>query len=283
MPEPRFALSTRLFQDALLDREHLVHIAAHGFDGLELVATRTHFDYRSDASVGRLREWLSETGLDLDAVHAPVFEAVRGRSGIGQYSLASSDEPRRQAAVAEALAALRLALHIPFRQLIVHLGIPAAEDRDGVDNRRDAARRSAEAVTEAASRLGVQVAFELLPNALSTAHALVRLLEEELEGTSAGICLDYGHAHLTGDLADVIETVGGHIVATHIHDNDGRRDSHLMPFAGTIDWAAAMTETQKVGYDGSFTFEVAESGDPAQILSRAARVRARLADALVTF
>ena len=151
------------------------------------------------------------------------------------------------------------------------------------ENRRDAARRSAEALVEAAVDLGVQVAFELLPNALSTADALLRLLEEDLDGTNAGICLDYGHAHLTGDLADVIENVGGHIVATHLHDNDGRRDSHLMPFAGTIDWPAAMTETQKVGYDGAFTFEITESGDPAQILTRAARVRARLADALITF
>ena len=50
-----------------------------------------------------------------------------------------------------------------------------------------------------------------------------------------------------------------------------------------VDEPAAMTETQKVGYDGAFTFEITESGDPAQILTRAARVRARLADALITF
>jgi sugar phosphate isomerase/epimerase len=30
------------------------------------------------------------------------------------------------------------------------------------------------------------------------------------------------------------------IVTTHIHDNHGEKDEHLLPYSGTIDWKAAL-------------------------------------------
>ncbi len=66
-----------------------------------------------------------------------------------------------------------------------------------------------------------------------------------------GICLDFGHAHMDGDLVDAIETVSEHLVTTHVHDNRGRTDDHLLPFEGTIDWPGALTAIQKVGYEGT--------------------------------
>ena len=97
----------------------------------------------------------------------------------------------------------------------------------------------------------MRVAIEVIPNPLSGASELLDLIEEDLDGLDVGICLDYGHAHLMGDLGEAIETVSGHLLTTHVHDNGGMRDDHLVPFAGTIDWDAAMMSTQKIGYDGS--------------------------------
>ena len=110
------------------------------------------------------------------------------------------------------------------------------------------------------------------------------LIEDDLDGLDIGVCLDYGHAHLMGDLGDAIETVGGHVWTTHVHDNDSRSDTHGVPFTGHIDWAAAMVETQKVGYEGTLMFEVANAGgNPGDVLARTAKARERLAHMLVTF
>jgi sugar phosphate isomerase/epimerase len=68
-----------------------------------------------------------------------------------------------------------------------------------------------------------------------------------------------------------------------MHDNNGRRDDHLVPYAGTIDWDAAMMETQKVGYDGVLMFEVADTGDPIDVLKRTAKARERLEHMFVAF
>jgi sugar phosphate isomerase/epimerase len=279
----RFGLSTHLFHDHRLTRDHLAVVARHGFDAVEVFATRTHFDYRDDHAVTQLAGWLRETKLELHSVHAPIAEAVRRGEMVAPYSTASGDEARRAIAVAEAKAALGVAARIPFTYLVLHLGVPAHTRPPANDNQPAAARRSLEEIAEAARAVGVRLALEVIPNALSTPAALVRLLEDETEELDAGICLDYGHAHLMGDLGEAIEEVSGHLVTTHMHDNRRRADDHLPPFGGSINWDVAMMETQKIGYDGLLMLEVADGGDPVATLQRCADARQRLESTLVIF
>ncbi len=144
------------------------------------------------------------------------------------------------------------------------------------DNNRDAARRSVNALATLARPLGVNIAVELIPNELSRAGSLVHFVEDVLDAGAASICLDLGHAHLEGDVVDTIETVSEHIAAVHAHDNRGRADDHLLPFEGTMDWPAAMTALQKVGYDGTVILEIAPLGSTKETLGRARTARARM-------
>lgn len=260
-----------------------MHIAAHGFEAIELFATRAHFDYHDERAIGRLADWLSDTRLELHSLHAPIVEGIKHGQWVGSFSTASGDETRRAAAIAETRAALDVARRIPYGFLVVHLGMPSAERLPPGENQPDAARRSLAEIAGLAAEVGVRVAVEVIPNALSGAAALVHLIEDQLEGFDVGICLDYGHAHLMGDLGEEIETISGHLWTTHVHDNGGRRDDHLVPFAGTIDWDAAMMATQKIGYDGVLMLEVADAGDPVDVLQRSAKARARLEKTFVTF
>jgi sugar phosphate isomerase/epimerase len=279
----QFGISTHLFHEHRLSREHLVHIAAHGFEAVELFATRAHFDYKSPEAIAEVAEWLSDTRLTLHSIHAPIVERMHQGRWVGAFSNASSDESRRKLAVAEAQAAIAVAAHIPFRYLVLHVGVPTSEQQNASDNQPGAARRSVEEIATAAERANVRVAVEVMPNALSDAATLAQLVEEQLDGLDVGVCLDYGHAHLMGDLCEAIEELSGHMWTTHVHDNHGTRDDHLTPYAGTIDWDAAMMETQKIGYDGALMFEVADTGDPLDILKRCAKARERLEKSFVTF
>src|SRR5262245_35778661 len=96
----RFGVSTHLYHDRRLEREHLAQVAAYGFEGIELFATRSHFDYRDDAAIDLLREWLAATGLTLTSVHAPITDLFgAGDRWLPTYSNAVSDRARREAAV----------------------------------------------------------------------------------------------------------------------------------------------------------------------------------------
>jgi sugar phosphate isomerase/epimerase len=279
----QFGISTHLFHNHRLIRDHLVHIAAHGFECVELFATRSHFDYRNDEAVVELAEWLSDTQMRVHSMHAPIMERMEKGRWVGAFSTAASDENRRKAAVAETEAALSVATRIPFQYLVLHLGVPAGQQPGNSDNQAQAARRSVEEIAAAAARVNVRVAVEVIPNALSDAATLAQLVEEQLEGLDVGVCLDYGHAHLMGDLGEAIEELSGHLWTTHVHDNHGKKDDHLTPYAGTIDWDAAMMATQKIGYDGVLMFEVDDTGDPVDVLRRCTKARERLEKSFVTF
>jgi sugar phosphate isomerase/epimerase len=283
LSDHRFGVSTHLFHEARLNREHLVDIAGHGFEAVEVFATRAHFDYHDARAIAQLAEWLSDTQLSFHSMHAPIVDAIRGGKWVGAYSIATGDETKRKAAVAEIAATLKVAAIAPFKYLVVHLGIPDGQTVPPNDNQPDAARRSVEEIVARAGEVNVRVALEVMPNKLSSAGAICYLIEEQLDGVDVGICLDYGHANLMGDLSDAVETVGGHLWTTHVHDNDGRKDDHRVPFAGRIDWDAAIMETQKIGYDGVLMFEVENTGNPIEVLDRAVKARERLEHMFVAF
>ena len=276
----RFGISTHLYHDQRLSRDHLVEIAAHGFEAVEVFATRSHFDYHDAAAIARLGEWLRETGLALHGIHAPIAQSMAGGDQWGEaISNAVSDGAKRQAAVREAEAALNIARQIPTDVFVVHLGTPTIQ---GGENNRTAALRSVEEICRMAEPIGIRVALEIIPNALSDAAALTAMLERDLEFPRVGVCLDFGHAFLIGDVADTIEAVAEHLITTHVHDNRGKKDDHLVPFDGKINWDMALMAMQKVGYDGTYLMELAATAPPIEVLRKAQTARTRF-EKLLTF
>jgi sugar phosphate isomerase/epimerase len=270
----RFGISTHLYHDQRLSREHLAEIAAHGFEAVELFATRTHFDYHDPDAIARLAEWLKETGLALHGIHAPVVESLTHGDRWGKaISNAVTDAAKQKAAVHEADVALNIARRIPADVFVVHLGTPIEQ---GGENNRAAALRSIEQICRLVEPVGVRVALEVIPNPLSDGASLVEMLERDLDAPRAGICLDFGHAFLMGDVPDTIETVSEHLITTHVHDNNGKKDSHLVPFDGRIDWDIALMTMQKVGYDGTYLMELANTdGSTKTVLEQARTARTR--------
>lgn len=270
-----FGVSTHLYHNHRLCRDHLLQIAAHGFEAIEVFATRTHVDYHNPAVIADLQQWMAEAGLELHGIHAPIATSFSGGRPGPPMSLASADPELRAFALSEAERALHIARRIPAKVLVAHLGLPRGQG-SAADNSRDAARRSIESLAAMADPLGVRIAVEVIPNELSRAGSLVHFVEEDLDTTAVGVCLDFGHAHMDGDLVEAIETVSGHLVSTHVHDNRGRTDDHLVPLEGTIDWPSALTAIQKVGYDGTLLLEIAGHGSATETLARARKARTRM-------
>jgi sugar phosphate isomerase/epimerase len=273
----QFGVSTQLYHAQRLRHEHLAEVAAHGFSAVEIIATRSHVDYHDHAVLDDVAGWLTREHLQLHSVHAPVMERYEGR-WVNPLSIAAPDEAARALAVRETRAALELARRVPLSVLVVHPGLQDSLLSTAVQNSRDAILRSVEEILALAAPLGVRVALEVIPNAMATADALVELLDEvDLPGV--GVCLDFGHAHMQGDVVDAVETLAGLLVATHVHDNHGQRDEHLAPYEGTIDWTGALMALQKIGYDGAMMLELAGADPAAPALERARQAAARLEDA----
>jgi sugar phosphate isomerase/epimerase len=271
-----FALSTHLFHGERLSRTHLELMAARGFTTIEVFATATHFAYRDAHAVDELAGWLAALHMRAASMHAPICASFTNGEWGRAFSNASSDPQKRDEAVGETTAALAAARRLGCETMVLHLGLPRGQKIPAGDNDRGAVRRSLDALVGAAANAGVQLALEVIPNDLSSPSALLDWFDPDLGAVPAGICLDFGHAHLLGGTVDAAETLAGHAISTHVHDNRGKSDDHLVPFAGTIDWPMTLAAMWKVGYAGPLVFEVADHGDAMAVLDRAVSARSRL-------
>ena len=177
----RFGVSTHLFHDQRLDRDHLVEIAAHGFEAIELFATRSHFDYHDAGGDRDAAPMARRHAADAAHVHAPIADGF----GNGTVGAQRSRTRRRRRARAggrrEAERRWRSRGGSRATCWSCTSACRAAQATPGDNSRtpRGAASRRSAALAEP---LGVRVALEVIPNALSTRRRSCDCIEERSRG-----------------------------------------------------------------------------------------------------
>ena len=230
-------LSTHLFVRHRLTTIWLERVWDAGFSAVELFCARQHIDYRDQGQIAELGHWFKDSELKVHSLHAPMYsDDVWGRSGPQSVvNITERVKARRIAMVDEIKRAIEVAEVVPFRYLIQHLGVQGEEN----DERKlDSAFSSLEEIKVFAGQRGVEVLLENTPNALSTGERLNYFLGQT--HLNLNYCFDIGHAHMTGDMEAEFAAMKNRIRSTHIHDNNGKEDSHLFPGKGTIAWNKAM-------------------------------------------
>ncbi|MCZ7585081.1 MAG: sugar phosphate isomerase/epimerase [Deltaproteobacteria bacterium] len=114
----------------------------------------------------------------------------------------------------------------------------AARHRRRSGNRRDLTRLYLDdlaPVLEDAEARGVKLALENIMTPLSRSAALADIIDR-VGHRHLGACLDTGHANVNETTLGAIDTLGPRILTTHLHDNHGGDDEHLLPGEGTLDW-----------------------------------------------
>lgn len=232
----RRILSTYRYIHQPLTIDLLQSIAHAGVQGIEVFCASSHFTYRSPEAVRLLAAGLRDSGLLLHSLHSPTERDLSpGRESSIPLSISETERIRRIDAVDEVKRAIDVAETISFRYLVQHLG----SGRQEADPRRfDAAFTSLEHLSLFAKQRGVTIAVENTPNELGSPASLVRFVKETR--LDLRFCFDIGHAHLESGVTESFELMRDRIATTHIHDNHGEKDEHLLPFEGSIDWDAAL-------------------------------------------
>ena len=267
-----FGVSTHLYHDYRLSREHLLEVAAHGFERIEMFATRTHFDYQNPAAVADLQQWLADAGLELHGVHAPIGESFEGGRWGPPINMASPDPAARARAMDETERALQIARRIPFGVLVTHIGLPRSQPAAATENSRDAARRSLEELQRLAAPLGVMIALEVIPNELSRAGSLVHFVEDGPGRPRRRHLPRFrprAHGRRSGRRDRDRLGAPGHDARARQSRPDRRSSACRSRERST--GRRALTAIQKVGYDGTLLLEIAAHGSAKDTLQRAAR------------
>ena len=91
---------------------------------------------------------------------------------------------------------------------------------------------------------------------------------------------------LSTDSATMLRTLGRHVRALHVHDNDCHRDSHELPYTMQMDFDSIARALADIDYQGDITLEACyywkdatAEEQPTRLANMAAAAR-RLADAV---
>ena len=174
----RFVVSTRVYADKRLGRDHLLEIAAQGFELVEVYGARTHLDCENAAVVADLQQWLAEAGLELHGIQVPA-----GTAG-----------------AARAEDALFVARRIPMRVLTLHVARPREMAKD------------IERLGVLAEPLGASIAIDSNSEGLAPIGSLVHFVE----GFESRIGIAFDCAGVKRDLVDAIEIASEHLVTMRV-------------------------------------------------------------------
>jgi sugar phosphate isomerase/epimerase len=266
-------LSTYLFQNRRLSSHFLDQIREAGIRKLEIFAAREHLDYHDKRHVRDIAEWFADHEMALHSVHMPLFSGFGGqRAGALALSPAYTEKRLRIGSMDEIKRAIEIAEHLPFRFIILHLGLPG----DSYDMRKlDAAFSSIEHLRLFAKERAVDVLIENTPGALSTPERVMYFIQ--YTRLDVKVCFDAGHAHLAGGVQPSLELLKSHVAAVHLHDNRGENDDHLLPFGGTIQWKEAIESFHTLDPNTAFLLEPRDYGtekaDMSQIQEVIRRIR----------
>jgi sugar phosphate isomerase/epimerase len=249
-----YGLSTRGFSKERLGSRTLDRILDAGFRQIEIFAVRRHFDYWDTHRVRDIGGWFSDHEVSCHALHGPSFTGLDGPHAGGlAISVAYTERRLRIESMDEIKRVLDVAEYLPYRYLVLHLGV----DEEYSLDKFDAAFTSLEHLRLFAKDRGAKLLLENTRSPLGNPERLLQFLNyTRLD--DVGICFDVGHARLTGGVRDAFQVLGGRTASVHLHDNRGEQDDHLVPFDGTMDWAAVIQDLRSAGSAGS-----ADSADAA--------------------
>jgi sugar phosphate isomerase/epimerase len=245
-------LSTHLFVTERLAVEYLKLIRDGGFNSLEIFALKPHFDYQDKKQMVQLATWLTDQDGLLGSIHTPFCKDYQARVSAEWLSIANPERLRREKAVDEIRRALEFVEKVPCPLAVVHMGAPG----DHFSPRHlDAIYYSLEILEPFASARGAKIALENLRNELSPVERMCRFLDDA-GLRDVGICFDCGHSNLSAAPDSEIRDGGQRIVSTHLHDNHGVKDEHLLPFEGKTNWSRVLESLDAIGYHGRLVMEL---------------------------
>ena len=242
------AASTYVYLNERLHPGLLDALVRGGVQAIEIYCARQHFDYASRQQILEISGFFKSNEVSLHALRGPKFtDDDSGHNDGAEVNLAAHDKRQRVESMDEIKRALEVAEILPFRYLVQHICKP----EESFDERKfENVMACLEHLLTFAKPLSVQLLLENSYGDLSGAEKLVELIRT-LHFDDMKICFDVGHAHLSrgnqdadaNGVAGQFAIAKDYIRSTHLHDNEGERDHHLWPGAGTpggVDWAETM-------------------------------------------
>ncbi len=207
------------------------------------------------AHLEEVRKQYEESGVEFSAFHLPFSK---------EDDLAAFYETERKYAESRMLDCFQKAALLGSEVCVLHPSTTVFDvDDEGIDRYLYFLGKSLEALLPRAQEFGLTIAVEnMLPGAhgyrLGSRPEHFKLFAEKFDHPNLGFCLDTGHAHIShGESGPVqfFDVMKDRLIAFHLQDNAGDRDSHLAPGHGLIDWQALFERMSAINFSRPVSIE----------------------------
>ncbi|AWT58859.1 MAG: endonuclease 4 [Candidatus Moanabacter tarae] len=226
-----------------------------GLDGIE--GTVPLFKGLNDSQLGAVAIKYQNAGIKIETFHLP-FSL--------EDDITSFYETIRRRAVETCRTWMERSTILGATIGIQHPGTNRLNvDLEGIDNYMRQLEKSLKELLPAAEQLNLTLALENLPPGengprLGSRPEHFERFSKAFRHPNLGFVLDTGHALMSGDSDAVDEfhkVMAPYMVAYHLADNAGDRDSHLAPGHGLVDWGMVFKRAAEIGYSGCMCIETA--------------------------
>ncbi len=219
----------------------------------------SHWEIVSEAD-----HYLPMIGLSLESMMKSYDLTYSIHAPFNDINIASLNESVREMSVIELIKIMNMASELDIKTVTIHPGLYSMVVSGLEDRSIMAAKRSLRTLDRMAQECGVRLCVENMPGFRFFLGQTADQMSELLEGTNLPICLDIGHANTTGQLNEIIDTLGNRIMNVHIHDNDGKQDQHLTIGEGTVDFDDCLKRLSSYGGRYIIECKTLESGSESQ-------------------
>lgn len=241
-------------------------VKQEGFQLIEVCSFPAHLDYHNMALVKQASKRIQDLDLNAFSFHAPFAQHI---------DITALNPHDRTVARDEICRAADAAKELGVRCLVIHPG----PERDGIPKheryeRMENAANTLNDVSRYCHELGVGFVLEnMLPHLFSGQIRDLMWILGAMQSTDVGICLDTGHAYLSGDLRTVAHKLSGHLWMVHASDNNGNYDDHFPPGDGKVPWKALWHQLEDARFSGTVILEIAGNESIPVTLEKARRGR----------
>ena len=200
-----------------------------------------------------LREHADKAGIICNQAHAP-FPSSKG------------DEVKDKAILSSILRAMEAASILGAKNIVVHpkQHMPYRENAELLKKMNIEFYKSLIPYCEKFNiNVAVENMWQMNPvgnnTIVESTCSKVEEFCEYIDGVNSDrivACLDIGHVSLYGEnMSVIIRGLGKRLKALHVHDTDGYRDLHTLPFTACNDFPLIMKLLAEIDYEGDLTFE----------------------------
>lgn len=224
-------------------RKQLPLIKNAGFTHVSIGARIEHSNYLENEGKKNIRTMVESHGLGVCSVHTPFGEGI---------DISSPDKAVSGRTVELYRRCIDTAVYLSAGVVIFH---PTAYLRaDHIDARKDAVVWNVTKLLDHTGKRCVRLAVE--NDSYVPANDVLSYLLDEISDPGFGFCYDSSHDNLVKQPLALIDKYGRRLFATHISDNRGKEDDHMLPFEGSYDWDSFCRAFPCEAFGGIFLLEV---------------------------